>query len=137
MRKTFTTIALIAVLASMSVSCQKENLISQPTIVNESCTTYMMQYTIDGVSHTITLIGKDTWHDFLNHMFTLAEEGHMVSFRNVEFTSNTTAAKETVIHTTTNKDEAFAWALKMHSGGYAVSIEYDKEKKIYICYAIR
>lgn len=137
MRKTFTTIALIAVFASMAVSCQKENIINQPAIVSESCATYTVQYTIDGVSRTVTLIGEDTWHDFLSHMFALAEEGHVVSFRKVASTSNTVATKETVTHSTTSKDEAFAWADKMHDAGYAVTIRYDKEKGVYTCYAIK
>lgn len=137
MHKTFTTIALVAVLASMAVSCQKENIINQPTIGSESCTTYTVQYSIDGVSRTITLIGEDTWHDFLNHMFALAEEGRVVSFRKVESTSNTAAAKETVTHTTDSKDEAYAWADKMYLAGYYVTVQYDKEKCVYTCYAIK
>lgn len=137
MRKTFTTIALIAVLASMAVSCQKENIINQPAIVSESCATYTVQYTIDGVSRTITLVGEDTWHDFLSHMFALAEEGRVVSFRKVASTSSTAATKETVTHTTDSKDEAYAWAVKMHDAGYAVTIRYDKEKGVYTCCAIK
>lgn len=137
MRKTFTTIALVAVLASMAVSCQKENIIDQATIVSESCATYTVQYTIDGVSHIITLIGEDSWHDFLNHMFALAEEGYVVSFRNVESASSATATKETVTHSTTSKEEAYAWADKMHGDGYYVTIRYDKEKGVYTCYAIK
>ncbi|MBQ0160479.1 MAG: hypothetical protein KBT28_07660 [Bacteroidales bacterium] len=99
MRKTFTTIALVAVLASMAVSCQKENLLDQPTIASESCAIYTVQYTVDDVSHTVSLIGEDTWHDFLDYMFALAEEGHVVSFRNVETASNAMSAKETVTYT--------------------------------------
>lgn len=137
MRKTFTTIALVAVLASMAVSCQKENIINQTTIVSESCATYTVQYTIDGVSRTITLVGEDTWHDFLAHMFALAEEGHVVSFRKVASTSNTAATKETVTHTTDSKDEAYAWGEKMIDAGYFVTIRYDKEKGVYTCYAIK
>ena len=137
MRKTFTTIALIAVLASMAVSCQKENIINQTTIVSESCATYTVQYTIDGVSRTITLVGEDTWHDFLAHMFALAEEGRVVSFRKVASTSNTAATKETVTHSTTSKDEAYAWGEKMIDAGYFVTIRYDKEKGVYTCYAIK
>lgn len=137
MRKTLTTIALVAVLASMAVSCQKENFTDQTAIVVADCSNYTVQYSIDGVSHTVSLIGEDTWHDFLDRMFALAEEGHRVSFRKVENTSSTTAAKETVKHTTTNKDEAFAWADKMGKDGYAVTIRYDKETGVYTCYAIK
>lgn len=137
MRKTLTTIALVVVLASMAVSCQKENFTDQTTIASESFATYTVQYSIDGVSHTVSLIGEDTWHDFLDRMFALAEEGHRVSFRKVENTSSTTAAKETVKHTTTNKDEAFGWAEKMYKDGYDVTIRYDKETGVYTCYAIK
>lgn len=137
MRKTFTTIALVAVLASMAVSCQKENLLDQPTIASESCAIYTVQYTVDDVSHTVSLIGEDTWHDFLDYMFALAEEGHVVSFRNVETASNAMSAKETVTYTTTSKDEAYAWADKMYKDGYAVTIRCDKEKGVYTCCAIK
>lgn len=137
MRKSFTTIALIAVLGTMAVSCQKENIIDQTTVVSESCTSRTVQYTIDGISYTVTFIGEDTWHDFLNYMFALAEEGRMVSFRNVESTSSAAATKETITHTTTNKEEAFAWAEKMGLDGYSVTVRYDKEKGVYTCYAIK
>lgn len=137
MRKTITTIALIAVLGTMAASCQKESPINQASIVSESCTTYTVQYTIDGVSHTVTLIGEDTWHDFLNRMFALAEEGHVVSFRNVESSPTAISAKETIKHTTTSKEEAYAWGESMGKSGYLVTIEYDKETGVYTCYAIK
>ena len=137
MRKTITTIALLAVLSTMAVSCQKENLVDQPTIVTESCATRTVQYTIDGVSHTITLIGEDTWHEFLNYMFALAEEGQMVSFRNVESTSSAAATKETVTYSTKDKEEAFEWAERMGLAGYSVAVRYDKEKGVYTCCAIK
>lgn len=70
-------------------------------------------------------------------MFALAEEGHVVSFRNENAASCAVTTKETVTHTTTNKAEAFAWAEKMHDTGYLVTIEYDKEKGVYTCYAIK
>lgn len=135
MSKTFISIALIAVLASMAVSCQKETIINQPAIVSESCATYTVQYTIDGVSRTVTLIGEDTWHDFLAHMFSLAEEGRVVSFRKVASTSNTAATKETITHTTDSKEEAYAWGEKMYDKGYAVSVIYDEKTGTYTCIA--
>lgn len=137
MRKTFTTIALVAVLGTLAVSCQKENLIDQSTIVSESCATYTVQYSIDGVSHTISLIGEDSWHDFLDRMFALAEENHIVSFRNMEASSSTIPSKETVTHTTTNKSEAYAWVEKMSGAGYYVTITYDEKEGVYTCYAIK
>lgn len=47
MRKTFTTIALFAVLGTLAVSCQKENIIDETNIVAENGTVY-----------TVTRLGK-------------------------------------------------------------------------------
>ena len=137
MRKTFTTIALVALLGTLAASCQKENYIDQPTIVSESCATYTVQYTIDGVSHTITLIDEESWSEFLNYMLDLAENGYQVNFRVEDSTSNTISAKEVVTYSTTDRDDAYAWAEKMGKNGYSVGVSFDKEKKIYICYAIK
>ncbi|MCQ2274139.1 MAG: hypothetical protein MJZ86_05025 [Bacteroidales bacterium] len=41
-----------------------------------------MRYSVDGTSHTISLVGNKMWHEFLDHLFALAEERHTVSFRN-------------------------------------------------------
>ena len=38
MHKTFTTIALFAVLGTLAVSCQKENIIDENTVVAENVT---------------------------------------------------------------------------------------------------
>ena len=54
MRKTFTTIAVIVILASMAVSCQKEYIIDHPAIVSAGSATYTVQYAIDGESRTAT-----------------------------------------------------------------------------------
>lgn len=137
MRKTITTIALFAVLGTLAVSCQKENFIDENTIVAENGTVYTVRYAVDGVTHQLTLIGDEAWHDFLNRMLALAEEGHEVSFRNEEAASRVVSTKETVTYTTSNHDDAYNWAEKMLNDGYAVTIRYDKEKKIYTCYAFK
>lgn len=138
MRKTFTTIALITVLGTMSVSCQKDDTVNPTNLVAESNdTVYTVRYSVDGTSHTISLVGNKMWHEFLDHLFALAEEGHTVSFRNVEADSLVTPSKETITHSTSNKDEAFNWAEEMGNHGYTVTVIYDKETKKYICYAIK
>jgi len=136
MRKTFTTIALFAVLGTLAVSCQKENIIDETSIVAENGTVYTVRYAVNGVTHQITLVGDEAWHDFLNRMFALAEEGHEVSFRNEEVASRVISTKEKVTFTTTDHDEAYAWAEAMLKDGYTVSIHFDKETGIYTCYAI-
>lgn len=136
MRKTFTTIALFAVLGTLAVSCQKENIIDETNIVAENDSVYKVSYTVDGVTNQLTLVGEEAWHDFLNRMIAMAEEGHEVSFRNEDAASRVVSAKEKVTYTTSNHDEAYAWAEAMMKDGYAVSIHFDKETGIYTCYAI-
>lgn len=138
MNKTFTTIALIAVLGTLAVSCQKEDSVNPTCLVAESNdTVYTVCYSVDGTSHTITLVGDKAWHDFLDHLFALAEEGHTVSFRNVEAAASVTPSKETITHSTYDKDDAYKWAEEMGDKGYAVTIRYDEETKKYTCCAIK
>ena len=137
MSKTLTTIALFAVLGTLAVSCQKENIIDETNIVAENDTVYKVSYTVDGVTHQLTLVGDEAWHDFLNRMVALAEEGHEVSFRNEEASLRAVSTKEKVTYTTTNQDEALAWSEMMIKDGYTVTISYDKASGIYTCIAIK
>lgn len=137
MRKTFIAISLLALLACTAVSCQKENLIDETNIVAGNYTVYNVSYTVDGKKCQISLIGEDAWHSFLHRMLALAEEGHVVSFRNEETSSCVRSAKETVTYTTTDGDDAINWAEKMSDKGYAVTIKYDKKNGIYICEATK
>lgn len=137
MRKTFTTIALFAVLGPLAVSCQKENIIDETNIVAENGTVYTVSYAVDGVMHHLTLVGDEAWHDFLNRMLAMAEEGHEVTFCNDEAASRVVPTKEVVTYTTDNGEDALNWAEKMVDDGYTVTITFDKEKKTYTCYAIK
>ena len=137
MRKTFTTIALFAVLGTLAVSCQKENIIDETSIVAENGKVYTVSYTVNGVTHQLTLVGDDAWHDFLNRMFVLAEEGHEVTFRNEETASRVVSAKEVVTYSTKNRDEAFSWAEAMIDEGYSVTISFDKKTGVYTCEALK
>ena len=135
MRKTFITIALFAVLGGLTVSCQTENLIDETNVIAENETCHVVSYTIDGETYHLTLVGEEAWQDFLNYVLDLAEEGHEVSFRNEETIQNIVSTKETVTFTTSNREEAYAWGKTMFYKGYGVTIDYDKEKKTYTCYA--
>lgn len=68
MNKTIRTIALIAVLGTMTVGCQKEQEIEPQSSVTEIGTVYTVQYAVDGVLHLETLIGEQAWSDFLHRM---------------------------------------------------------------------
>ncbi len=137
MRKTIITISLFAVLGTLAVGCQKENIIDETTIVAENGKVYTVIYTVDGVTHQLTLVGDDAWHDFLNRMFALAEEGHVVSFRNEEASSRVVPSKDVVIFSTKDHDKAYAWADAMSEEGYTVTISYDRETGVYTCEAVK
>ena len=137
MKRTITTIALLAVLGTLAVSCQKENDSVQTPIEAESSTIYKICYSIDGKVYRITLVGDDTWHDFLNRMLALAEEGHRVSFRNENASSQDALTKEVITYTTNDHDDAYTWAEKKLNEGYEVTVEYDRETGKYTCTAIK
>lgn len=137
MKKIITTIALLSVLGTLAVSCQKENDSVQTPIEAESSTIYKICYSIDGKSYRITLVGDETWRDFLNRMLALAEEGHRVSFRNENASSQDALTKEVITYTTNDHDDAYTWADKMSNAGYLVNVEYDRETGKYTCTAIK
>jgi len=137
MKKTITTIALLAVLGTLAVSCQKENIVEQTSINAEAVQVYKVSYSIDGRYYQLTLIGEESWHDFLTRMFALAEEGHRVSFRNENVSSQEALSKEVVTYTTSDHDDAYTWAEKMSNAGYLVTVEYDRKTGKYTCTAIK
>lgn len=141
MKKNIITVALFAVLTSLAVSCQKEETniatATSPAVIADNDTVRSVVYTIDGVSHRLTLLGDEAWHDFLSRLFALAEEGHSVTFFNEEAASRVIPSKEVLTHTTTNKAEAYQWAEHKGNEGYTVTIVFDEKTGIYTCYAYK
>ena len=136
MKRTIISIALLAALVTLAVSCQKDSFNEETTMVSEQNAVYKVWYSIDGVTHQVTLLGDDAWHDFLNRMFALAESGHRISFRLENAPSRVAFTKDVVTYTTTNHDDAYKWAEKMGNEGYEVIIEYDPRTGVYTCTAI-
>ncbi len=137
MKKTTKTVALFAVLSIMTVGCQKEDLSAnlQSNSMSESISSYVIQYTIDGVPYRITVKSEVERTLFINKMISLAENGHKVSFGNES--QQNVAAKEVIHFSAKTKDEAYKWASKMNLDGYDVSIEFDEKTKTYNCTAIK
>ena len=138
MKTTIKTVALLAVLSVAAVSCQKENLVpSTPAeVITNNQAVYIYQYEVNGIRSRITLRGEAERTDFINRMLALAQEGNTVSFFDeTQYTQNFT--KEDVTYTTKDKEDALNWASSMLDLGYAVTIEYDKNKGIYNCTASR
>ena len=132
MKKT-STLALLAVLSVAATSCQKETLAEPRTPVveenaNAAC---IMVYSIDGVAGRTTLRSLSEQAAFISRMVALAGEGHKVTFRQEDNTTNALAPKDVQTFSSTNKSEVDAWALEMFLLGYSVSIDYNKETGMY------
>ena len=138
MTKSIKKVALLAVLSVAAVGCQKETIMVEPlTGVEADGTVYTVRYSVNGVTHTETLVGEQAWAEFLQRMLALAEEGYRVTVtRNAE-TAQYGMAKEVVTFKTKNKAEAYAWLDNMTGQGYLVTIEYDEQTGTYICVAVR
>ena len=57
MKKHFISVALFAVLATMAVSSQKENLVEPQSAFAEIGTVRTVSYAVDGVAHRVTFYG--------------------------------------------------------------------------------
>ena len=136
MNKTVKTGALLSILGLTVTSCQKENLVDIPThVATETVATYTVCYTIDGVSSQITLVGDVAWNNFLEWLFSLAEEGHSVTFFQTDRVCS--QSKETVTYSTPDKKKAIAWANEMSNAGYQVTIVFDENTQEHVCTAIK
>ncbi len=142
MRKQFRTVAIMALLASLSAGCQKERV--APVIESEAIgygfanvTKRTVCYTVDGVNYQVTLTGDAAWNDFLRSMLDMAEHGCTVTVSAGNGTTQQGVAKEVVTYTTANKDDAVAWCDNMINNGYAVTMIYDSENGVFICTAER
>lgn len=137
MKKTIKTVALMMVLGTLAVGCQKEQLSITPNIVAEDAAVYTLNYYVDGVLYTVTLQGEQALDEFMRNLFALANEGHKVSVRNGNAGNQILSSKETVVYTTTDEDDAKAWAKAMVKEGYVVDIEFDSKSGIYTCTAVK
>lgn len=135
MNKVIRMVALAGVLGVAATGCQKES-ITNPAM-SEISSVYMVCYSIDGETSQITLYGEQARREFMEWLFTLVEQGHRVSFRNANTTTNVVAGKEVVTYTTTDQELAITWCLMMEDKGYDVSMKYDSKTGVYTCTAIK
>ena len=137
MNKTLRTVALLAVLAIMTAGCQKEVFTESQASIEEAVTIHTVRYSVNGVESVEVLVGDQAWYDFLQRMLALAEQGYEVTFADENASANASATKEIVRYSTPDRDDAQAWSDSMTAQGYAVTITYDKEKKMYNCVAVK
>ncbi|MBR3633226.1 MAG: hypothetical protein IKN51_01685 [Bacteroidaceae bacterium] len=135
MKKVVVTVALFAVLGTLAVSCQKETL-TELSPVAAQAETYLLTYSVDGISMQTQLNGDEELRAFLRRLTALARQGHRVTVRNANALSQS-FSKERVEYRTKSEDDANEWAQKMIKDGYEVAIDYDDETGEFVCVAIK
>ena len=99
MKRNIITVALFAVLVTIAVSCQKENLVEPQSTVEVIGTVRTVSYTIDGVTNQIILQNDAEWDAFVDSML----------FQTI---------------TTPDQEKAKAWSKEKADQGYTVSTTY-------------
>ena len=134
MKKNLISVALFAVLATMAVSCQKENIMDPQSTVAEISTVRTVLYAVDGVEHRVTLHGDDEWTSFVESMISLSEQGHCVRIINEDAATHRIGTKDVQTLTTSSQATANAWVKEKADAGYSVSVTYENGQ--YSCMAI-
>lgn len=137
MNKTIRTVALLAVLATMTAGCQKEVFTESQASIEEAVTIHTARYSVNGVESVEVLVGDQAWHDFLQRMMALAEQGYEVTFADENASTNASATKEIVKYSTPDREDARNWCANMAAQGYTVTVTYDNDKQLFICVAVK
>ena len=139
MRRNVITVALFTVLATMAVSCQKDDVTTSTpeSSVSETSTVYTVQYAVDGVLHSATIHNETEENAIMEYLMALAREGRNVSIQDNNARLQHVATKETQVHTTTSEANASSWSLQKIHDGYNVTIVYNPNNGEYTCIAIR
>ncbi len=124
MKRNIITVALFAVLATMAVSCQKENLVEPQSTVAEIGTVRAVSYTVDGVTNQIILQNDAEWDAFVDSMLSLSAQGHDVRFVNESASLQELPTKDVQTITTPDQEKAKAWSKEKADQGYNVSTTY-------------
>lgn len=135
MNKRVLTVALIAVLGTMAVGCQKETIVDLQGSAAETATVYTVQYAIDGVLHTEVLHGEEEYNAVLSRLMAMARSGSKVELFAQNTSQREQASKKTETFTTDSEAEATSWSKKKMDEGYNVVVTFDEKEKVYICIA--
>ena len=105
--------------------------------ISEAATVYTVQYSVDGVLHSIVISSDDEWDAFMQTIFALSREGCEVHIMDENRPRTGFAAKETQVYTTSIESEASAWSKDKVCNGYQVTVFFDQSSGQYTCIAIR
>ncbi len=81
-------------------------------------------YTVAEETTTVHLTTEAEWQQLLDRFCDYAQEGSSVTFRNANRTA-TSATKETVTYSTTDREEMKRWMAQMEDEGKTVTVTYD------------
>jgi hypothetical protein len=137
MKKNIKTVALFAALSMLSVGCQKESIMEPSNSMDSPVTMRVVNYSVDGITHQVTLFGEESWQAFLAHMFELSRNGAVVSFAVGDKPLDNFCAKDVVTYTTTSETDAVKWSNERIEEGYKVTIVFDNKTGIYTCIAVK
>lgn len=139
MKKTIIKISILCILATTTISCQKEPITEQSNTPIEVFweNTINLCYTVDGIQHFYPIHNNGEWDTFWELVIALAHDGHNVQVMNERSISIDLSTKETLVYTTQNEQEATNWMKARLLEGYKVSFVFDEETGKYICIAVR
>ena len=137
MKKTTTTLALLAVLSLANTSCQKEDLRNSTTreTTEQAYAENGIVYSIDGQTYTASFRTSEEKEAFFLQLMAIARQGHVVNIRSSQRTQS--LAKEKVTYETSDPDDATKWCMKMEHLGYEVTVTYNENTGVYTCIAIK
>lgn len=125
MNKNLISFALVAVLATMAVSCQKENIMDPYSTEATITSVRTVSYYIDGINKEVILYSESEWDAFMSQMMDLTDKGH-----EVYIVANKTcgvATKDTQTITSSDKEEVTEWAKEKHDEDYDVKIKKNQD----------
>ncbi len=137
MKKVFASVAILAVLCTMSVSCQKERLDEPQKVAMEDESVRIINYVVDDVESSVVFYNDTAWMLFLDDLFDLSRQGHSVTVYDVGAFQNNMVTDETLTYVTTIKNLAVLWTSKKIEEGYRVTVFYNNTTGEYTCIAIR
>lgn len=138
MNKRIFPLALLAVLSTLTISCQKDTFTdtAQGTTV---CNTdmYTVQYSVNGLQQTVILHSDDEYEALLIQLTALARKGYEIVFFDNNYTPQSGVTKDVVTYVTDSSNQASAWAKEKAGEGYQVRITFDEKTNLYTCIAYK
>ena len=126
-------VLLVATLLCLT-SCTKENVAGD---THDGAATSSVTYLVGGQRYYSNPQSDEDWSMFFDRMLAIAEEGYVVRIMRTDMNQQVSAAKEKLVFTTDNYEDAKAWAKQKTLEGYEVTITFDQQTGNYTCIATR